>query len=274
MNRAVTVMGPLLFAGVLAASTWGLRHPPPAPELPVALAGQGTCTPRTQFTSFAPPAPPGEWHGDHGFFAIPGTLDLRFCQSGTLSFRARGDVADNGGAPLLVVRTDDGQTEQLVAQPQRLRLRVGPSGRAVLAFPNDETNAAYRILTLERLALVGERKCTSALVRRGSRQTFGTSVTGAVYDREGQRLEPCQPGELYLTVSGPRVEGDGPRLRVTQQGRVLLDREVVGRASLRLPLASSAPVQLSVVNFLGRKVKYRNLFIEDLKFQPGPADGQ
>lgn len=274
MNGSSNALGVLVLGGVLAAAAWTLAHAPPPPQLDVTLPAPVPCQPQTRFTSFAPPALPGEWHGDHGFFAIPGTLELQLCRPGTLTFQARGDLADNGGPPLLVVRTDQGQTEHLVSGPQRVQVQVGASGRALLAFPNDETNAAYRILTLERLAVVGERRCVSVLVRGSTRQTFEQAATGAVYDVQGQRLEPCQPGRLYLTVSGVRVEGEGPRLRVTQNGQVLLDQNVTGRQSLSLPLVSKAPVQLSVTNFLGRPVKYRNLFIDDLKFQASRGRSQ
>ncbi len=249
-------------------------HLPDDPALPSSLTGNGCRPGRTNFTSSQPPALPGEWHGSHGFFAIPGTLELEYCRPGQLRINAHGDVSSNGGPPMLVVRNDEGQTETPVRAPRVLTVPVGPSGRVILSFPNDETDALYRIVTIERLAITGTRSCVSALVR-DERVEFRNAVTGAVYDQRGQRLEPCTAGTLFLTVSGPVVDGAGPQLRLTQAGWTLLDREVRSRVSLRLPLNSTAPVQLSVTNFAGRQVQYRNLFLDRIQFTPEgrPASG-
>lgn len=221
--------------------------------------------------SWTPPAPAGQWDGDHGFFEIPGTLDFSFCGPGTLTFRARGDVATNGGPPLLVVRSDVEERTVPVRREGQMTVDIGPSGQLTLAFPNDETDAAYRILAVERLSVTGPQRCESVLVRDAQQQTFDTWVTFDVYDLAGQVLLPCQPGELRLTVNGSSVLGVGPRLNISQAGRSLLQREITGRHFLRLPLDQRLPVRLSVTNFLAKDVKYRNLFLSELRFQPASA---
>lgn len=264
---SVMLLKSLLPIGVLVMLGVAIRLLPTSPEF--TPFRQGTCTPgASNFVSSQPPALPGEWKGSRGYFVIPGSVELNYCQPGHLIIEARGDLATNGGAPLLVMRTDAGQREKLVDKPQTFKLDVGLSGRVILAFPNDETDALYRIVTLERLVVVGRTRCTSALVRDQQRITFQGATTGAVYDLKGQRLEPCEAGDLYLTVSGPAVNGIGPQFLVQQEGAILLNQEIKGRASFRLPLRTASAVQLSVTNFAGRQVKYRNLFIDRVDFTP------
>lgn len=261
------LLGSLTLLGILALVGLATQHLPSAPEFTAVRTGpcqQGA----SNFASSQPPALPGRWTGDKGYFVIPGSVELNYCQPGQLTIQAHGDVASNGGPPLLIMRTDAGQSEKLIQKPQTFQLDVGSSGKVILAFPNDEVDALYRILTLERLAVVGRERCTSALVRGKKRTPFQGVATGAVYDFTGQWLEPCETGNLYLTVSGPVVDGAGPRFLVQQEGATLLNQEIKGRASFRLPLKTVSRVQLSVTNFAGRKVKYRNLFIDRVTFIP------
>ncbi|MVN87970.1 hypothetical protein GO986_14520 [Deinococcus sp. HMF7620] len=264
MMRHWPLFGFLMSLGLVGLGLFSLPQQPPLVAAQIAVPCQAG---EVRFTSAFPPALPGEWTGERGFFAIPGVLELSYCQPGRLILKARGELSSNGGAPLLIAQTTQTRREVLVHTSQTLSIPVGQDGRVTLAFPNDETDALYRILTIERLILAGEQRCASALIR-DKRVEFSGSITGAVHDLRGQRLEPCMPGVLYLTVSGPVVNGAGPQFRITQGKRTLLDRQVRGRVSLRLPLESTAAVHLAVTNFAGRVVKYRNLFIERVQFLP------
>ena len=267
--RLVFGLAALLLVGFAVLA--GLHWLPDVPTLADAPPPSGApCRPSPPQLQAGVADSPGRWNGRAGVLQTPASLVFSVCGPGLLAVQAHGSQAGGWGPLLLISLGPTPLLQREVRARQDFRLRVPHAGTLRLSFPNDKYLADGRTLYITRLSLQDGAACAEGV--RHARITEGAGSwqgeSGALFNTSQLTLDTCGGGVLRLDLRGVVGGGAGPQLRVSQAGHVLLRAEVRGRQHYNVRVPAAGPLNVAYTNGYYKELADRNLFIDDLVFQP------